>query len=228
MAYARSFAVDVFVSFASVDNQPLRKKEKGWVTRFIEDLEVAINLELGDKIQIFFGEQAQGHRLSNDELRDRIRSSAVFVPLLSLAYSSREWAELSVFTTEPESEDRLVPVEMFPIRDGNYPPPIAGTELILFWVSEKGRVRRLTYEDDPEAYTQNLARLTKRVTKILKELRSSAPPEELPPRVSEPEPLADFRDLEALKEILKRAEQEFSKEADDYNEGDDLRDGSGD
>ena len=93
-----------------------------------------------------------------------------------------------------------------------------GSELILFWVSEKGRVRRLTYENDPEAYTKNLARLTKRVADILRGLRGSAPSNELPLVESGPEPLADFRDLDALKEILIRAEKEFSTGADGNDE----------
>jgi hypothetical protein len=222
MAYAEGFVFDVFLSYESEDNESLRpSKKEGWVSRFVTHLKSALSLELGEQIKL-----GPFDRLPVEHLRGYVRSSAVFVPLLSSAYFGKGWAELSAFTANAWATNRIAPVEILPIREKNYPPVIKESELVRFWVSEKGRVRRRTYEDDPEEYTINLARLTKRVAGMLRGVRAdSVRPKESPATPSLPKQLDG--DLDALRAIMNEVEKEFLKK-DDGNKNGDSTEASGD
>ena len=47
MAYLREFEDDVFISYAHLDNQPLKDGGEGWISKFHRLLEVLLRKRLG-------------------------------------------------------------------------------------------------------------------------------------------------------------------------------------
>ena len=98
MPLLTGFANDIFISYASVDNDP-DAQDVRWVSHFRKDLETALNRRLGKSVAIFF-DQADLH--ANDELKKLLadaRASAIFLAVCSPSYVERDWTrqELKAF-----------------------------------------------------------------------------------------------------------------------------------
>jgi hypothetical protein len=165
MAYT-DFLFDVFVSFDREDDKPLIPgSEEGWITRFVHDFQVALALRLGKEISIFFEQQHRFDVLPFEYVNNAIRNSAVFIPIISPAYVSSEWAsnELVAFGANPDSSNRIVSVEVLPLKEGTCLPEITGAKSVHFWVFDKGQVERLSPDTDAKTYYLRLARLAEYV-----------------------------------------------------------------
>jgi hypothetical protein len=191
MSYVEAYVFDFFISHVREDD------EQGWITQFVAHFEVALNLELRRKVSIFFDKENRFAHLPSEYVQDNIRSSAVFVPLLSPSYVARGWEELNVVAGESGSAARIAPVEIAPVKQGSYPAAILGARLIPFWVSERVP-RKLTHETDPKTYSANLARFTKQTVETLRNLRLKSRTE---PRVAE-----DSWVLNVMQKVKKQAE----------------------
>jgi hypothetical protein len=206
MAYVDAFLLDVFVSFAREDNLPLSEEAAGWVTQFVQNLEVALKLELGDGVSIFFDEQNRFSHLPPEYLKDNIRNSAFFIPLISPAYIVKGWAEFRTFTATPGAIGRLALVEISPAQEQTDPLAVKTARSIPFWVSEGGQIRRLNSETDSQLYSLHLARLANQIVEALRELR--------PQRQAKRRGGQRFQTtLNALKGVAKEAETELPKDS---------------
>src|SRR5690242_14138767 len=122
MTYVPGFKHDIFVSYASVDNEADAQKVR-WVSHFRDDLEIALRQRLGQDIKIFF-DAADLHAYHQlEQLIDDAGNSAIFLALLSPSYVERKWplAELKAFAaagarTAGEA-NRIVTVEIFPVEE---------------------------------------------------------------------------------------------------------------
>jgi hypothetical protein len=207
MPYADAFLFDVFISFAREDNEPRPPEDAGgWITRFVHDLLIALNLELGEKVGVFFDRENRFGGLPFEYLRDNIRHSAVFVPLVSPAYFAKGWAEFRAFMATPGSIGRIAPAEIFPIVEKTAKLEIAMVRSIRLWVSEEGRVRRLSQKADPQMYSLHMARLANQIVETLRDLEPKR-------QNGSPGQKRDLQALEALKGVAKEAEKEFPKKA---------------
>jgi hypothetical protein len=174
MAYTDAFLFDVFVSFAREDDEPLTPgQEEGWISRLVHDLKISLNLELGEEISVFFDQQHRFDGLPFEYLMDNIRNSAVFLPLISPAYSAKGWTEFRAFMATPGSIGRIAALEILPVkgRASTLEISVATAKSVRFWVSEEGEVRRLSQEADLHIYSLHLARLTNQIMEVLRDLR---------------------------------------------------------
>ena len=111
-----SYAHDIFLSYAHVDDAPLLGNI-GWVTHLVDALEKTVAMKLGcsDCFDLWMDRRSEAHRLRVlSELKTRVESSAVFVLIASPGYLASKWClkEWQIFRErlglEPNGEMRRV------------------------------------------------------------------------------------------------------------------------
>ena len=75
-----SFETDVFISYAHIDNLPLKEGEKGWVAKFHRALEVRLSQLLGEKPRIWRDQKLQGNDFFGEEIVDQFPKLIWFNP----------------------------------------------------------------------------------------------------------------------------------------------------
>ena len=126
-----TFTDDVFLSHAHVDNKDPLGTDQGWVDRFERALTICIEWQLGRKASFSLWrdeEKLSGHDVYDDEIADRIKSSALLIAVLSPGYVESTYCmgkELSLFgrTAEGselglilENKSRIFRVNLRPLR----------------------------------------------------------------------------------------------------------------
>jgi hypothetical protein len=86
-----SFAQNLFISYAHIDNEPLTPGEKGWVTRFHTSLKALLSMRMGTEVQIWRDEKLQGNDVFSDEIVGRFRQSGALISILTSRYLNSEW-----------------------------------------------------------------------------------------------------------------------------------------
>ena len=179
MPYLAGFTNDIFISYASVDNEP-DVQDVRWVSRFRGDLETALRRRLGQDLEIFF-DQADLH--ANDELEALLknaRRSAIFLALCSPSYVGREWTldELKAFCET--AKDRggpncLVTIKVFRLREAVFRRNSKTSSARDF--TQATRIRRaefpLTPASQPLVYNERLQQLAHSLVLLLREIRES-------------------------------------------------------
>lgn len=196
MAYLSGFANDIFISYASVDNEP-DAQDVRWVSRFRNDLGTALRRRLGKDLDIFF-DQAGLHAYDElEQLLKNARTSAIFLAVCSPSYVVREWTleELKAFyaaakgSSEP---NRIVTLEVLPVEVSSLPPEIQNLKRTRFYTSDKdsGTDFALTPASQPLLYNERVQQLAHQMVLLLRELQSRPVSNEGPqrsPAVSAPE-----------------------------------------
>src|SRR5579864_796603 len=182
MTFVPGFKHDLFVSYASVDNEPDGKVR--WVSHFRDDLEIALRQRLGQDIKIFFdsADLRAHHELS--QLLEDAGNSAIFLAMLSPSYISpeRKWplAELKAFVNAPGAgakiagePNRIVTIEIFPVEEGKLPQELQDLKRTRFYDRhpETRAELKLTPESDPKAYNERVHQLAHQLVQLLRELR---------------------------------------------------------
>jgi hypothetical protein len=182
MAYVPGFKHDIFVSYASVDNEP-DAQDVPWVSRFRKDIETALRQRLGQEIKIFFdtADLHANHRL--EQLTQDATNSAIFLALLSPSYVARQWPldELKAFGAAPPSArtpgepNRIVTVEILPVEEGELPPEIQNLKRTRFYYEDPDS--RIPFKVTPAStktstvYNERVHQLAHQVVLLLRELR---------------------------------------------------------
>ncbi|MEA2906571.1 MAG: hypothetical protein QOI12_3958 [Alphaproteobacteria bacterium] len=177
MAYIPGCKYDVFVSYAHYDNEADTQDIK-WVSRFQTDLKKALCQRLGTEPEIFFdsrGLQAH-HELAG--LLDTARGSAVFLPILSPSYTKREWTlkELEAFDVSQGERNRIVTVELLPVKEADIPPRFLRLKRTQFWWSDEGEENvplKLTPRSNPDKYDRRLQTLAHQMEELLREIHDA-------------------------------------------------------
>lgn len=132
------FTDDVFLSYAHVDNEDPLGTDKGWVDKFDTALTVCLQWVLGRKesVSVWRDEKKlSGHDIFDDEIADRIKSSAVLIAVLSPGYVRSTYCmrkELSLFGRTAEGSElglslknksRIFRVNLRPLRGDQLVPP---------------------------------------------------------------------------------------------------------
>ncbi len=101
-AYVPGHKNDIFVSYARVDNTPIRGIDLGWVSHLVDTLDNILSQALGrsDLFELWMDTRRDSPavRLTSDIL-DHVRQSATLLVILSPGYLASEWCrdELSCF-----------------------------------------------------------------------------------------------------------------------------------
>ena len=140
MAYVDGFEHDIFISYAHVDDETASKIE-GWVTKFYNELRVALRKHVHKDIDLWRDERRRldGGQVFDKTIQDALTSSAVFVALTSRGYLDSEYCrdELASFHREATADKdhglivgdrrRIVNVLLTNIDYSNWPEEF-GTE----------------------------------------------------------------------------------------------------
>jgi hypothetical protein len=104
-----NFDLDVFVSYAHLDDTALGEDQKGWVAKLHETLERRLEQLLGKPARIWRDPKLKGNDVFEDTLVDRVRHAAVLVSIVSPRYVRSEWAtrELNEFFKAAEEQGGL-------------------------------------------------------------------------------------------------------------------------
>jgi serine/threonine protein kinase len=166
-----SFAHDLYISYAQLDNEAQLAGQEGWVSAFHRSLEVRVGQLLGKKPVIWRNLKLHGEDAPDERQAEHIPKSALLITLLSPRYVKSEWCqkELESFleasrrTGGPKwgNHYRVFKVVKTPTPVASHPPeiqPLPGYE--FFTVDpQSGRPRELDQIFGPEAQREYWARL---------------------------------------------------------------------
>jgi serine/threonine protein kinase len=166
-----TFAHDLYISYAHLDNEAQLSGQEGWVSSFHRSLEVRVGQLLGKKPVIWRNPKMHGEDALDDSQIEHIPNSALLITLLSPRYVKSEWChkelqkflEASSRTGGPKwgSRFRVFKVVKTPTPVERHPSeiqPLPGYE--FFTVDpQSGRPRELDQIFGPEAQREYWARL---------------------------------------------------------------------
>ncbi len=103
-------AIDVFVSYARIDNQPVPGSERGWISLFRSTLIPTLGPKLARKCDVFIDTQMQRTKAYPAQLKDALDRSGVLLVFLSSAYLKSKWCrwEREQFLGDGTAGDRPV------------------------------------------------------------------------------------------------------------------------
>jgi TIR domain len=147
MSYVPGYEYDFFVSYASVNNDPVASADRGWVTTLISILTSGSGLagKLGRRgalRQWMDDQNLRGNQEAEGHIPEQVKRSALFLAVLSPGYAASTFCQLELETflqsagIEPE---RLFVVYLEPLVESWHPMPEAFCRLrkYKFWVLDK-------------------------------------------------------------------------------------------
>ncbi len=177
MGYVPGFNNDIFISYASVDNEP-DAQDVRWVSRFRSDLETALRRRLGKDVAFFFDQIALHAYHDLDELLKNARDSAIFLAVFSPSYVEREWTrdELTAFHESAKKSgepNRIVTIEILPVEATSLPAEIENLKRTRFYTKEKesGIDLPLTSVSQPALYNERVQQLAHHLVLLMREMR---------------------------------------------------------
>ncbi|MFK7855052.1 MAG: TIR domain-containing protein [Granulosicoccus sp.] len=87
---------DLFISYAHIDNQPLKEDLSGWISRFHASLEALLSMRMGKSVNIWRDDKLQGNDHFADEIVSQFSKTAALVSVLSPRYLNSEWCAREV------------------------------------------------------------------------------------------------------------------------------------
>jgi TIR domain len=108
---------DVFISYAHIDNEPLRQDQQGWISEFHHSLQVRLRQLLGSDLAIWRDPLIPGNAVLDATLVEKLRKSAVLVSILSPRYLRSDYClkELREFFRTVQERGRREPVDQAPV-----------------------------------------------------------------------------------------------------------------
>jgi hypothetical protein len=178
MAFVPGFKHDVFISYAHFDNEP-DTQDVRWVSRFQADLKTALRQRLGTEPDIFFDTRSLQAHDDLSVMTENSRQSAVFLAIFSPSYVKREWTikELGAFDQEPSSQNRIITVELLPVKEGDYPARFLTLKRTLFWWKderEEDIPLKLTPKSNPDKYDRRLQMLAYQTEELMLQLQQAS------------------------------------------------------
>jgi hypothetical protein len=199
MAFTPGCKYDVFISYAHFDNEP-DTQDVRWVSRFQTDLKKALRQWLGVEPEVFFDSRDLHAHHEIDGLMAEVSASAVFVPILSPSYVKREWTirELEAFEATQSNRNRIVTVELLPVKEYEIPSRFLRLKRTQFWWSDENEEDvplKLTPKSNSDKYDRRLQTLAHQMEELLRAIQAertggarAAPPPAAAPRPSSPAP----------------------------------------
>src|ERR1700730_13990133 len=134
MAFLQNFEDDVFISYASIDDEPFTEGQKGWVTHFHRDLEKRVAQLLGHEVKIWRDDrELRGNDVVTLKIYRHLPTTGILLSALSPRYFQSEWCrlEFNEFCTHAEEtagltihdKSRVFKVVKTPVDRRGQPPP---------------------------------------------------------------------------------------------------------
>lgn len=188
------FKNDIFISYAWLNDEVPPGKPKGWVTEFVERLayELSQRFERKGEIKIWRDKEELGNStFFNDEIKETIENSGIFIALTSRGYLSdesycakeitcfHEKVQTDPYTLKISNRSRLVNVLLQNVDPEEWLPEMQGMNGFRFHdANRKDRIGHLL-QPDTEPYKTEM---TKLVDELETTLRTFKTVTELPPR----------------------------------------------
>jgi hypothetical protein len=157
------FELDVFISYAHVDNLELTEGRQGWVSNFHRALQIRLAQVLGREVRVWRDDKLSANDIFDEHVVERVANAAVFICVLSPRYVKSQFTqqELNAFLRSADEHDdlvvgtqsRLVKVLKQPVPLSEQPRELQSMLGYEFFMIDpgSGRVRELTPEFGPEA-----------------------------------------------------------------------------
>lgn len=91
-----NYEKDIFISYAHIDNQPLKEDLSGWISRFHASLEALLRMRLGKDVHIWRDDKLQGNDQFAEEILEQFDHTAALVSVVSPRYLNSEWCAREV------------------------------------------------------------------------------------------------------------------------------------
>lgn len=100
---------DVFISYAHLDNEPLRPDEPdtGWVSRFDRALNIFLSQELGRRAKIWRDRNMYSNDYIWDTVKEHLLKSLTLVSVISPSYINSRWCPLELNTYREKNQIRV-------------------------------------------------------------------------------------------------------------------------
>jgi len=104
------YDTDLFISYAHIDNQPLKEDLSGWISRFHASLEALLSMRMGSRVNIWRDDKLQGNDQFAEEITDQFDSTAALISVVSPRYLNSEWCarEVKAFCDSAKDSGGLV------------------------------------------------------------------------------------------------------------------------
>lgn len=207
MPFVPGFQVDVFVSYATANNQPLSDDDDGWVTAVRDLLKKMLDEGLGRRgaSEVWMDYKLRGNESFDDALREKVEQSAVMLVFLSEAYLESECCrrELEIFADANDGgRGRIFLIHYEPVPPGKWPKQLKGlsSEKYQFYAQERDGAPcdqlgwPVPNSENPghSSFFARMRELRHDLVAQLKKMKSSAQPtSNLPPLPASPPQPAD-------------------------------------
>lgn len=101
------YNIDLFISYAHIDNQPMSADKSGWITRFHESLDTLLSMRLGKSVRIWRDDKLQGNDRFADEIVEQFTSTAILISVLTPRYINSEWCTREVDEFCKQTKNKL-------------------------------------------------------------------------------------------------------------------------
>ncbi len=131
MAFVPNCECDVFVSYATANNQEFAKNKPGWVTSVRDALKLVLDegLERRGVSEVWMDYKLRGNEPFDEQLRDKVSQAAVLLIVLSDAYLKSDWCrrELEIFAEAVGDErGRIFLLHYEPVSPDCWPQQLQG------------------------------------------------------------------------------------------------------
>jgi hypothetical protein len=184
MAFVSNFQADIFISYKHSDNQ------SGWISDFHRRLQVRLTELLGQETAIWRDQKLGGADDFSDEIHQRLRNTALFVPIVTPGYMVSEWCqkELAAFQSASRSNGglrvgnkaRVVKAVKTPMDNDQHRQFLA--ELLGYEFYERRADSSDFHEFHPDmpVFQDRLDSMAQEISRILRAMRSQKKQEERP------------------------------------------------
>ena len=201
----RAKMVDLFISYAHIDNQPLPPEEVGWISTFHQSLEAFISMRLGESVNIWRDDKLRGNDIFDEEIVEQFKETKILVSILSPRYVQSEWCsrEVKEFCRAAaddlglvvDNKSRLMKIIKTPVKSEDALPEIIRDQLgYEFYQQEDGaaplELSPLYGPEFAQAYNRKMGALAWDISQLLELLEDEEEKEE-PAENTEPDANGD-------------------------------------
>jgi len=165
-AYIPGFRNDIFISYASVNNQPRSGEDpnSGWISTLVNDLRISVDEALGrtGSCSIWKDNRLLPGACLTDEITDSLQNSAIFLMFLSTGYLESEWCkkEKDIFLKALDSRGRdlsnIIIIEKNRLEDKDVPGEFKDFKRAPFWIADDDSLRSRTLRDRDLDFGKNV------------------------------------------------------------------------
>jgi TIR domain len=186
MSYVPGFASDIFVSYATVDNEVMvvdGDEHKGWVNVLVEKLRRELNSRIGGRaVSVFLDhESMRSNRPLTPQLIEAARSSATLLVVMSRSYLASDWCKLERNAFLSVVNDRIATGSMLvvrarPVERDEQPEEFRDLRGIDFFHADTGSRHRLLGSPNANElpFVDRICTLTEELALQLERLRAGA------------------------------------------------------